>query len=168
MVAHRKYYGFFTVLLLLINFLAHTLLDGNPTTLNAAIAFMVAYIKTSQFTAETTTCCRRTTAPPFIPYAQNGSLGTASWAPNPREPTGQLLAGKHLCNYSAWSLRVKNPPTYHKQHSHMLQSCSAGISLLPFLPPLPGNSQSLVKSILEFHFLFTDMKDVFTSYKDAQ
>lgn len=34
---HTKCSGFFTVLLSLINFLAHTLLDGNPTTLNALL-----------------------------------------------------------------------------------------------------------------------------------
>lgn len=68
--------------------------------------------------------------------------------------------------HGLWESR--NSPTYHKQHSHMLQSCSAGISLLPSLPPLPCSSQDLLKSILEHHFLFTEMKDVFTSYKDAQ
>lgn len=117
---------FFHSVLVLINFLAYTLLDGDPTTLNVAIACMFASIKTFQFTAETTTHCRRTTAP-FIPWtrwecardcslskalicsqrAQGGSLGTASWTPNPREATGQLLAGKHQCNYSAQSVRVK-------------------------------------------------------------
>lgn len=99
---------FFTVLLLLINFLAH-FLDGNPTKLNAAIAFMAASIKPFQLTAETTTRYRR---PQFllhslIPCAQDGSLCTASWTPHAREAAGQLLAGKHRCNYSAWTLGVK-------------------------------------------------------------
>lgn len=67
--AHRQYYGFFPVLLLLINVLACTLLDGYPTTLNAAIAFMVASTKTFQFTAETSTRCRRSPTPPFIAWA---------------------------------------------------------------------------------------------------
>lgn len=69
-VAHRQYYVFFPVLLLLINFLACTLLDGYPTTLNTAIVFMVASIKPFQFTAETSTHCRRSTTPPSIAWAQ--------------------------------------------------------------------------------------------------
>lgn len=103
----QKILCFFTVLLLLISW--HTLLDGNSTKLNAAIAFMAASIKPFQLTAETTTRYRRPQLllHSLIPCAQDGSLCTASWTPHPREAAGQLLAGKHRCNYSAWTLGVK-------------------------------------------------------------
>lgn len=77
--------------------------------LNAAIAFMVAYIKTysSQQRPPRTAGDHNSSLHSLIPCAQDGSLCIASWTPNPREAAGQLLAGKHQCNYSAWTLRVK-------------------------------------------------------------
>lgn len=44
----------------------------------------------------------------------------------------------------------------HPQHSQVCQRCSAGISLLPSLPPLPCSHQNLGNSILELHFLPTE------------
>lgn len=136
----QKILCFFTVLLLLINFLAHSF-GWQPYKIKCCYCFHgFASIKPFQLTAETTTRYRRPQLllHSLIPCAQDGSLCTASWTPHPREAAGQLLAGKHRCNYSAWTLGVK-------ELTHIPQTAQPHVAelLCWHLPPSISASPSM-------------------------
>lgn len=151
----QKILCFFTVLSLLINFLAHSF-GWQPYKIKCCYCFHGCIHKTLPAHSRDHHTLQETTAPPPFPHSLctrwlfvhsfldhvPGRQQDSSWQVN----TGVITL------HGLWE--SKTSPTYHKQHSHTLQSCSAGVSLLPSLPPLPCSSQDLLKSILEHHFLF--------------